>query len=363
MNPLSSVFMNDSISSGEDTLVSIFKPIFHELEKTRALYKKTILDSAEKNYIHNLILESGSYTPNEFKVGVVSKISNHLLQSEGKWIRAALVLLSAGASGAQNLSVRQVSVAVELIHLATLIHDDIIDEAPTRRGISSVPGGWGNTVAVLMGDFLFSKAFKLLLASGSVPAQTLMTKATGQMCLGEIKQLRYSLLHSMDEKEYLEMIENKTASLMASATASGAHLGGLTEDLIECFHAFGHAIGMAFQITDDVLDYTSSSQVLGKEQGGDVRNGKVTLPLIHLLQNNGKIARSIFDGSDTIEIKTKNLLSLMNDLGSIEYAYSIGRKYGEAADENLQKIEQAVGQTDYSISLHQLIDFILKRNK
>ena len=117
----------------------------------------------------------------------------------------------------------QVAVAVEQVHLATLVHDDIIDEAPMRRGVESVDGGWGNKIAVLLGDFLFSKAFKLLLSSSSIPAQKLLTQATGQMCLGEIRQLGFAQQQETTEPEYLEMIENKTASLMAAATF-GRHL-------------------------------------------------------------------------------------------------------------------------------------------
>ncbi len=363
MSSTASAFLNKDSASVDLTLDSLYEPISKELELTKELYKETVLATAERNYLHRILSgESSSFIPEEYRVPLADRIAGHLLQSEGKWIRAALVLFSAGACGIQGLSVRQVAVAVELIHLATLIHDDIIDEAPIRRGIASIPAYWGNSVAVLMGDFLFSKAFKLLLASESIPAQTLLTRATGQMCLGEIKQLHNSQKENPNEDEYLEMIENKTASLMSAATASGSHLGRLGEKAIELFHGYGHAVGMTFQITDDVLDYTASTNILGKELGGDLRNGKVTLPLIHLF-NNSIAAKRILHNNDSLEEKTGQFNQLMAKLGSFDYAYSVGRRYAETAQSNLKELEKSIGSTACLVSLNNLVDFILSRQR
>ncbi len=363
MSSIASAFMNKELTPVEDSLKSIFKPIAEQLEFTQTLYNETVLATTERNYLEHLLYgESESFIPKEFRVPIADRIASHLLLTQGKWIRSALVLLSAGACGIKSEPVRQVAVAVELVHLATLIHDDIIDEAAMRRGVPSVPANWGNSIAVLMGDFLLSKAFKLLLASKSIPSQTFLTRATGQMCLGEIKQLRNSQLKNPQEKEYLEMIENKTASLMSAATASGGHLGELEENHIESFHTYGHAVGMAFQITDDVLDYTSSTSTLGKEQGGDLRNGKVTLPLIHLLQNH-PTAKELVENTEHLSDQSDRLYQLMIDFGSFEYAYSVGRKYGEKAHKALNRLENSIEPSNCLISLHDLVDFILARRR
>ena len=345
------------------TLESITAPIAEDLRLTQILYEETILATAERRYIQALLGgEGGAYIPEAFRVETADQIARHLLRGEGKWIRAVVCLLGAKACGASGPAVRQVAVAVEVVHLATLVHDDVIDQAPIRRGIQSVSDGWGNSVSVLLGDFLFSKAFKLLLASGSVAAQTLLTVATGQMCLGEIKQLCYATDAEFKERDYLEMIENKTASLMAAASAAGGHFSGLPDEITEKVHGYGHALGMAFQITDDVLDYTASSSILGKERCGDLRNGKVTLPLIHLYEHN-PAARAIVENNLPMEEKSQQLLEWMSEVGSIDYAYSVGRRYGDRAKAFLDEIKMEIGDSESLASLVHLVDFILNRNR
>lgn len=364
MESTGSVIVGERIITLDLRVETIFQPIADELEQTKTLYQETVLQTAEKNYIYRLLCgEDESFLPAEYRLEIADAVAKHLMQSSGKWIRAALVLLSAKACGISALSVRQLAVAVELLHLATLMHDDIIDQAPMRRGVESVQAAWGNSIAVLMGDFLLSKAFKLLLASGSADAQKLLTRATGQMCLGEIKQLRFTGKNGMAERDYLEMIENKTASLMAAATASGGYVSGLSGEMAEQWHSYGHSVGMAFQITDDILDYTASTQTLGKVQGGDLRNGKATLPLIHLLHHDGKTAQSILESTAPIEQKTQEMLALMKEMGSIDYAYAVGQRYGDRAKDNLKILETEIGSSDSLNSLHSLVDFILIRNR
>ncbi|MEW6237519.1 MAG: polyprenyl synthetase family protein [Candidatus Omnitrophota bacterium] len=363
MNSFASAFPDERSSSMNLSLSNLFEPIADELAETISLYRETVLRTAERNYLHTLISGGVPYLPEEFRIATADRIAEHLLESDGKWIRSALVLLTANACGFNGLPARQVAAAVEMIHMATLVHDDIIDEAPMRRGVEAVHWHWGNSIAVLLGDFLFSKAFKLLLASGSLPSQSLLTQATGQMCLGEIKELVISDQGLISEKDYMEMIENKTASLMAAASASGAHLGGLDSRLAECMHAYGHAVGIAFQITDDVLDFTAPTSILGKEQGWDMRNGKTTLPLIHLLHNDGVAARGILESSQPFEEKAARLLSLMNEMGSIDYAYDAASRYGAIAKNNLAEVEKVAGSSHSIHSLNNLVDFILIRER
>lgn len=364
MNLISTALTGESSSSVQDTLASLFEPVAGPLERTRQLYGESVLKTAERNYLHRILFGNAiSYFPGEISVPEADRAAKHLLQSDGKWIRAALVLLSAKAGKTEGLPVMQVGAAVEMIHLATLIHDDIIDEAPMRRGIQSIPGGWGNSVAVLLGDFLFTKAFKLLLDSENVSVQSMLIHATGQMCLGEIRQLQYTRESSVSEKEYLETIESKTASLMAAACACGGELAGLDKKNVERLHGYGHSLGMAFQIADDLLDYTSSSVILGKECGGDLRNGNATLPLIHLLGNDGSNVKSIVESNDSLEKKTKDLLELMNGMGSIDYARSVGQRYGDAAKYNLRELEKSIGSSASLTSLSDLVDFVLDRER
>ena len=357
-------YSDGASQSTEISIQQICSPVQSELDLTRALYENTILATAERNLLEKLVSGDGRFfIPEPFRVSVVDAISEHLLKGEGKWVRAAMTLLSAGAFGYENESARQIAAAVELVHLATLVHDDIIDEAPMRRGVETVSNNWGNSIAVLLGDFLFCKAFKLLLSSKCIPAQTMLTHATGQMCLGEIHELEYTYHNGVDEADYLEMISCKTASLMAAATASGAELAGLDKTAIEHMHGYGHCIGMAFQITDDVLDYTSHLSTLGKEQGVDVRNGKATLPLIHLFEREGEKAEAILEGGSSVEEKREALLALMNDIGSIDYANSVGRNYGDMAAAHLDAVKARVNSPDCVQSLRMLINFILRRDR
>lgn len=356
-------FSDESSNAIGQHLSGVYAPVYSELEETLKLYEETILSTSERNILERLVMGDGRFViPEPFRVDVVERISAHLLQGEGKWVRAGITLLSAGAFGAHGLPARQIATAVELVHLATLVHDDIIDEAHIRRGVETVSHNWGNSIAVLLGDFLFCKAFKLLLDSGSVESQTMLTRATGQMCLGEIKELEYSYRNGVNENDYLEMISCKTASLMAAASASGGRLARLDDEAVEHLHGYGHSIGMAFQIADDVLDYTSKLTQLGKEEGVDVRNGKATLPLIHLFERESDRACSILESDADVEEKREKLLSLMNDLGSIEYAYGVGRRYGDEAQAHLDALEPLVKSSECLQSLRSLIDFILDRD-
>ncbi|MBD3267676.1 hypothetical protein GF373_13485 [bacterium] len=361
MNSISSACRGEQAHPQKISLSDIFQPVAVELGLAKDLYRCLLLDSNEKDFVESLLRLEGD-GEDKIKVEIVKHISRHLLQSPGKWIRAALVQLAAGLKNQKGEPVRQVSIAVELVHLATLVHDDIIDQAAMRRGLQSVPDRWGNSVAVLMGDLLLSKAYELLLLSKSIDSQFHMMRATNHMCLGEIKQLTDNDPAETSQEEYLQLIEFKTASLMGAASASGASLGGLNPDLVENIRLYGYALGMAFQIVDDILDYTTSAAVLGKEQGGDLRNGKATLPLIHFIQHDGAAAREIFNSTETDAVKTKRLLEMMNEAGSIEYAYSFAQKYGNLARENLHTVIEAIGPSACSDSMLHLIDFVMQRD-
>lgn len=343
------------------SLTRIWEPIVDEMTAVGELYRESVLSSAERNHIHQILsAEGGDFVPEEFRVEVVDRISHHFLQAEGKWIRAGLVLLSAHAFGTRGVPVQQVAVAVELIHLATLTHDDIIDQATTRRGQVSVCQGWGNSIAVLIGDFLFSKAFRLMLDSGCIPSQKALAVATGQMCLGEIKQLRHVHRFLTSETQYLETIEYKTGSLMAAATESGGELAGCGPRITEPLSRIGHDIGMAFQIVDDILDYTSSLPTMGKEHGGDLRNGKLTLPLIHLLQRRPEMLALVRDDHCTPDA-IEQLKTEMYNQGSFQYSYDLARRYIQRARAELLTLRDWCKQRNGVDRLHDLTELILTR--
>lgn len=349
-------------AAGPD-LQSIYSPVLDDLKAVRKLFQETILESPERRHLHEILIgENGDVVPGEFRVEVVERITRHLIQAEGKWHRAAMTLLSAAMFGSRGVPVHQVAAAVELVHLSTLIHDDIIDEAEVRRGQKTVSSGWGNSIAVLLGDFLFCRAFKLLLASESVPSQTALTIATGQMCLGEIKQLGHSHQLTTTERDYMEMIGHKTAALMAAATAAGGYLAGVDEDLCGRLDHLGYTLGMAFQITDDVLDYRSNVSEMGKEAGGDLRNGKLTLPLIRLLalapEMHGMAQASFND-----PVSAERLREAMLERGCHEYAFEMAQRYLEEAHADIRYLRKRGGTVECIDAFEDFIQFILTRDR
>lgn len=274
------------------TLDSIYSPVRADLDALERLFRT----------------ELSSNDP------FVGELVTHVLTTRGKMLRPALVCLSAlaaapagvaggGTSAAGRTEDRLgVAGAVELIHVASLIHDDVIDAADLRRGQASVNAVWGNQVAVLLGDFLFSKAFHMLARLRVEGAAAAMAAATVRMAQAEIKQIKYGNTPHTDERIYFDIIDGKTAALTAAACRCGALTSGAGPDLTDALAAFGLEWGMAFQITDDTLDVTATVDHLGKPIGSDIQTGKVTLPVIYALRDapeqEGRRLRQILDGHD-----------------------------------------------------------------
>ncbi len=219
--------------------------------------------------------------------GTVSEMAAHITRSLGKRVRSALVLLSyracrAGkgedASGLEQA--RLLAEAVELIHNATLIHDDIIDKSPLRRGVKTLHYAWGNELSVLMGDFLFARAFSRLTARVDPLTIRRVAQATDELCEGEIQEVRTRYLVTLTEAQYFDTIYKKTASLIAASCEAGGMAAGAGEDTLRALSAYGAKVGLAFQIADDLLDLEAEEQALGKPQGHDLLEGKMTLPAI-----------------------------------------------------------------------------------
>ncbi len=221
----------------------------------------------------------------ECDVGLVGAVGAHLHRAYGKRFRPTLLLLSAQAYGRITEEAVLGAVVVELIHTATLIHDDSVDKSLLRRGLPTVNSVWNNDVAILMGDYLYSKAFSILVTHRMYEAMDLLAEATHRMSQGELRQIEQKNRLDLTEAEYLRVIEEKTAVLMSAGCELGAESAGASAEQRALMRRYGHSVGLAFQITDDLFDYLGTESVIGKANGTDLEGGKITLPLINSLRN------------------------------------------------------------------------------
>ena len=217
------------------------------------------------------------------EVPFIPQVVNHLITSGGKRFRPLMLLASADLCGYRGERRYPLSAVIEYIHTATLLHDDVVDGAATRRGKPSANHVWGNAAVVLVGDFLYSRSFTLMTRDGDLAIIKLISETTNTMAEGEVFQLLKCGDVGITEADYFTLIEKKTAVLIAAACAVGALMAGASPDRVEALRAFGHAMGLAFQLTDDTLDYVAAEKEFGKAIGMDIREGKITLPLIRTL--------------------------------------------------------------------------------
>ncbi len=218
------------------------------------------------------------------RVPLIRKVGEYVLSSGGKRIRPMLLLLSARLAGYTGEAHVGLASVVEFIHTATLLHDDVVDSAVLRRGQDSANAIWGNEASVLVGDFLFAKSFSIMVRGGSLEILKALSDATTQMAEGEVQQLINTCDLDLDEDAYIEVVQNKTAVLLAAACRSGAILGDTTVEQQDAMAAYGMDLGIAFQFMDDALDYVADEAEFGKACGHDLLEGKVTLPLIQAVR-------------------------------------------------------------------------------
>jgi octaprenyl-diphosphate synthase len=264
-------------------------------------------------------------------VPLISKVAEYVFSSGGKRIRPALLLLSARLceySGNRHVPFASV---IEFIHTATLLHDDVIDKAHLRRGIASANTLWGNEASVLVGDYLFSKSFSIMVDEGNLDLLRALSNATTIIAEGEVLQLiSMSNIHITEER-YIEVIKNKTAILLATACQAGAILGMVSAERETALQNFGMELGIAFQLIDDTLDYVSSEEKFGKSIGHDLKEGKITLPLIHTLNNCSSAERdeiaSILDKDALLKDDFTRVFGLVQEYGGIEYSIEIAKNY------------------------------------
>lgn len=243
----------------------------------------------------NELIESSLHS----RVPLVAEIAAYLVQAGGKRLRPLLVLLAARSCGDSSPHPIKLAVAIEFLHTAMLLHDDVVDESTLRRGRRTANAEWGNAASVLVGDFLHSRAFELMVELGNVDVMALISKATNGIAEGEVQQLTLLQNTSISEADYLEVIYRKTALLFEVSAESGAVLGGASANEAAAYREYGRHLGLAFQLMDDWLDYEGSAQELGKNTGDDLAEGKVTLPIILALKAAGASDRLILEQAIT----------------------------------------------------------------
>jgi len=294
---------------------------------------------------------------------LAERMARHLVRMEGKWFRSALTLLSARLCGAAREVSVPVGAALELIHLATLIHDDIIDQGDQRRGQASLPFLRGPAVSVLMGDLLHAKAMRILSEVENSAIILRIAESVYQVCLGEISQHQFSRETPPTESEYLQIIRKKTGALIAGSALAGAVLAGKSDLLISTLREFGFNLGIAFQISDDILDVTAPEEELGKKIGTDLRNGYMTLPLIHAFEASKENSNTgLFRGEEGATVPA--LVEWLDETGSLSYAREVARRFTERAKKILASIPMDPGMDDTVLGpLTALADFVAERSQ
>ena len=304
-------------------------------------------------------LESQIISDIKTDIPLLNNVTEHIIGSGGKRLRPTLVLLGAEMFSGVNEQVIEAAKVIEYLHTATLLHDDVVDGAETRRARQTVCRIWGNEASVLSGDYLFAMAFYQLTKMRNAEVLRLMSDTITRMARGELLQLTRSF-DASDEEEYLGIIINKTACLFAAAIKTGALLAGGSKDSADQLYEYGMALGIAFQIVDDALDYTDENKT-GKPVGGDLQERKITLPLGQLLEKANDSDRRRLDQILTNQVVEKpqieEVLNMMKNYDSIQYTLDCSRKYVFKAQRSLEKFpESSLRQT-----LFELADFIVSR--
>jgi len=292
------------------------------------------------------------------EVDLIPEIIYHLIGSGGKRFRPILLLATSALCGYRGERRYSLSAMVEFIHTATLLHDDVIDHAQTRRGKISANNIWGNAASVLVGDFLYSKSFKIMTEDGDIAILKLLSTTTNTMSEGEVFQLVKAGDVNITEKEYFSIIEKKTATLISAVCAVGGILGNVSDTKIEALTRFGMRIGSAFQITDDTLDYIATEEEFGKAIGKDLEEGKITLPLIRTLKKCSSNERELI--KQAVQHKgasVSDCVSLIHKYDGINYALNKARTYIAEGKEFLKCFEDCQAKT----SLLTISDYIIER--
>ncbi|NTW48711.1 MAG: polyprenyl synthetase family protein [Chlorobiales bacterium] len=295
-------------------------------------------------------------------VGLLNKVSSYILKQKGKQIRPALVLLAANVAGGINDTTYRAATLVELLHTATLVHDDVVDTADMRRGLPAINALWKNKVAVLMGDYFLSRGLLLALKHGDHLFLTIVSDAVRRMSEGELLQIEKTRKLDIDEATYFRIISDKTASLISTACELGAASASDQPEVRRKLRDAGESLGIAFQIQDDILDYLGDTKNTGKPIGGDIKEKKITLPLIYALVRTDERKRdeviAILKSDKKRALFSKEIIHFVREQGGIEYAEKTARIYADRARQILLEFPQSPSRS----AMEHLVDFVIERH-
>ena len=321
------------------------------------------------------LVEQEIAAQNSGAIKPVSAISSYLCEGGGKRLRPALLLLAAGAAGYRGASAIRLGAVVEMIHSATLVHDDVIDGANTRRGRLSTNARWGNHMSVLAGDWLYMQSFEMALRERNFSILDILIDLTQNMVEGELLQLTCLGKIDLSETEATELAYRKTACLFSGCSRLGAVLGQQPKQVEEALAEYGRSAGLAFQLVDDLLDFTASPEKLGKPVLSDLKEGKVTLPLIFALEaesskhagdgdGNGhscsegrRLVAKVLEERDFVSVRPEQITKLVHETGALTRAATLAREYVNRAKACLEELPD----TEYRRALLAVPDFILER--
>ena len=292
-------------------------------------------------------------------VVLINQLSNYIIGSGGKRLRPQLVLLAAGACGYQGQHHLTVSAIIEFIHTATLLHDDVVDSSELRRGQQTANAVWGNEAAVLVGDFLYSRAFEMMVEVESMRVMDILARTTNRIAEGEVMQLMNVHDPDLTQAQYIEVIEAKTARLFQAATQLGAVLSEMDDSVRTGLAGYGNKLGCAFQIVDDVMDYHSDTEAMGKNVGDDLAEGKNTLPLIFAMRDGTAAEKEAVASA----VKDQGIALLPEVLAAIKSTDALQKSLqvaNEFADQAIASL-QALPESDYKQALITIARYSVKR--
>ncbi len=337
--------------------------------QTFATSKKELLPGTAARKIFGLIAAEMSLVEAEYErqvgsnIQVVNYLGDYLRASGGKRVRPALLILASGACGGATAgkNIIRLATVMEMLHTATLVHDDIIDNADLRRNRASVNARFGNQTAVLMGDWLYMSAFETSLQERSLEILDILTRLTRKMTEGELIQLTMIGRLDISEADYFDILKRKTAFLFSACAEIGAILAGASLERQHALRDYGMNLGIAFQLADDILDLTSEAEDLGKAAGTDLLEGKITLPLIYLLKNEPSLRPKLEDVMLTgtyNEISREDIRHLLDSVGIIGHIRERANEFADAARKNLDVFPE----TEYRVALEGIPKFVIDRN-
>ncbi len=319
--------------------IALFDPIREDLERVKRKMRQAAQTEHER----------------------LTEALQHLLSSEGKYIRPALVILASRFHPADEDKVFALAAAVELLHTATLVHDDLIDGSLLRRGLPTLNATWNPGATILTGDYLFSRAASLAAETQNVRVVVIFSQTLTLICGGELRQLFSGQSRPPTMDDYYRRISSKTAALFATSTEAGAVLSGAPEDQVQALRDYGHNLGMAFQIIDDVLDFAGDEEQMGKPVASDLRQGIVTLPALYFLSggNNSGVVVQVLNGTRRDEPAVRAAVDAIRASGALEAAIAEARRFSRRGQEALKVLPD----NPHRQILFELADFVVERNR